>query len=150
MAKKTKSSYYKDIVGCRPGSCVWRIYWENNPEEREEMIKWQDEQGMNTQSMPAWEQRDIKKDEWENLKKELEKLFAEYSIAPFLVALTQVFIDSAVVVDSFVGYTRFRFGNGLTFYLEDDELLMLSGMDTETIKYIKEAAKSKKVKNAQN
>ena len=84
------------------------------------------------------EQRYLKNRE-QILRGKLEKLFGEYATMSLVIDLAQILSAEKVTARVYGEVIRFTYEDGETFYIEDDELLMLTGVDTDTIEFVKEA-----------
>lgn len=73
------------------------------------------------------------------LEGKLEKVFGEYAIMSFLIDLAQILSVEKVSVRVHADTIRFTYEDGETFYLENEDILMLTGIDEETIEFVKES-----------
>jgi hypothetical protein len=73
------------------------------------------------------------------LEGKLEKLFGEYAAMSLMIDLAQILSEEKVAVRIYGDTIRFTYEDGETFYLEDEDLIMLCGLDSETIEFVKES-----------
>ena len=73
------------------------------------------------------------------LEGKLEKLFGEYAAMSLMIDLAQILSEEKVTVRVHGDTIRFTYEDGETFYLEDEDLIMLCGLDSETIEFVKES-----------
>lgn len=73
------------------------------------------------------------------LEGKLEKVFGEYAAMSLIIDLARILSEEKVTVRVHGDVIRFTYEDGETFYLEDEDLIMLCGIDSETIEYVKEA-----------
>jgi hypothetical protein len=138
MGKALKS--YRDIPGCYPGTSRWAMYWRQHPLEHQLMLEWKLEHDSTHQR---------EKTRREKLEEDLKAIFAEFTISSFLIHLAQLLAKHHVEIRVYGEGIRVTWlKDGGTFHWDDDEFLDLTGMDNETLGYVRDSVRDKKKKGA--
>ena len=100
------------------------MYWEQNPKEQADMLAWKEEQHMAAPFERHKQQR------FEYL---LSRLVDKYQLAGFIVELAQLLYDEGVSFKEHPTGVDIRYEDGDEFEFENEDLLMLTGFDFETL-----------------